>query len=189
MTFLLTAGSAYLVGYMFVYAAEHAMLRRDAEEMDRKMKALLRLKQGLEKRRTELRGEVTRIEVEHKRGNRQQFLAMKKALDLEDRRGTLVRSLGEEELRKSGKPVNKYVAKVWNESVTKAVAQQSHHASLSNDWSQPQPVEIWATNAADARALVEKFYPSSQGFSMMSLAEADVAEPEPVIVPQKAVAS
>ena len=171
LTFLVTAGVAYLIGYMFVYASEHAVLRNDAERLEERFRKLQRLRMAMDKRRNELKPQIADLAVTLKSGSRHQYLAMKKQLDLEDHHGMLVRTLGEEECRNPAKPARKFVARVVNERVAAAIRSGEQHPALSPDWARAQVVEIYAPSLAEAQALADKGYPSTLGFSVASLVE------------------
>ena len=171
LTFLVTAGVAYLIGYMFVYASEHAVLRHDSERLEERFRILQRLRMGMDKRRNELKPRIAELALTLKSGSRHQYLAMKKQLDLEDHHGMLVRTLGEEECRNPAKPARKFVARVVNERVAGAIRSGEQHPSLSADWARAQVVEIYAPSLVEAQALADKGYPSTLGFSISSLVE------------------
>lgn len=172
LTFLVTAGVAYIIGYMFVYASEHAVLRHDAERLEERFKKLQRLRQGMDKRRRDLKPRIAELALTLKSGSRHQYLAMKKQLDLEDHHGMLVRTLGEEDCRNPAKPARKFVARIVNDRVAAAVRSGEQHPSLSGDWARAQVVEVFAQSLAEARALAEKGYPTTLGFAVANLVEA-----------------
>jgi hypothetical protein len=180
LTFLVTAGIAYLVGYMFVYATEHAVLRHDSERIETRFKQMQKLRQGMDARRRDLKPRIAELALTLKSGSRHQYLAMKKQLDLEDHHGMLVRTVGEEECRNPNKPSRKFIARIVNERVSRAVKSGEEHPSLSPDWARAQVVEVWAQSLVEARALGEKAYPTSLGFVIHNLVEA------PTIVLQRA---
>lgn len=171
LTFLVTAGVAYLIGYMFVYASEHAVLRHHAERLDERFRKLQRLRQGMDARRRELKPRIAELAMTLKSGSRHQYLAMKKQLDLEDHHGMLVRTLGEEDCRNPSKPARKFVARVVNERVAAAIRSGEQHPTLSADWARAQVVEVFAQSLAEARALAEKGYPTTLGFAVANLVE------------------
>lgn len=171
LTFLVTAGVAYLIGYMFVYASEHAVLRHDSERLEERFRKLQRLRMGLDKRRNEVKPRIAELALTLKSGTRHQYLAMKKQLDLEDHHGMLVRTLGEEESRNPAKPARKFVARVVNERVAAAIRGGEQHPNLSADWARAQVVEIYAPSLVEAQAMADKGYPSTLGFSVVNLVE------------------
>jgi hypothetical protein len=172
LTFLVTGGVAYLIGYMFVYASEHAVLRHDAERLDERFKKLQRLRQGMDARRRDLKPRIAELAMTLKSGSRHQYLAMKKQLDLEDHHGMLVRTLGEEDCRNANKPARKFVARVVNERVAAALRSGEQHPTLSGDWARAQVVEVFAQSLVEARALAEKGYPTTLGFAVANIVEA-----------------
>jgi hypothetical protein len=179
LTFLVTAGVAYLIGYMFVYATEHALNRRDSERLDERFRILQRLRQGMDTRRRDLKPRVAELALTLKSGSRHQYLAMKKQLDLEDHHGMLVRTVGEEECRNPNKPPRKFLARIVNERVARSLQSGEQHPSLSPDWARAQLVEVYAQSLAEGRQLAEKSYPTSLGFVIMNIVEA------PVIIVQR----
>ncbi|HYC03617.1 MAG TPA: hypothetical protein VED40_10010 [Azospirillaceae bacterium] len=172
---LTIGGLSYLGALGITHLIEQGVVKGDAaDRLDARFSALNALSRKFQDRRTKLLPRMAKLDAELKSARRRNYMVVKRLADIEDTRDTLVRVLGEEDafLRAERVP-RKFMAAVINRLVQRAVLEQKEVPGLSKAWSRTQYVYAWALTIGDAKALIESYYPSSNGFHIVEIREPD----------------
>lgn len=100
----------------------------------------------------------------------------RKQLEQQRRRLTDILKIETQYLRVLGEELNGqkcYYAYVYNRYVEQWNQVGKSHAMLHQSWSKPQPIQIWASTIAEARALLAERFPGSYGFVVVRLVPAE----------------
>lgn len=143
---------------------EQALTRRNGLTAAASERMLLRLNHSLEQRLRKQVADLAAAEEALRGRKREHFLLKGRISDARRESTAFTRSLGEEECRNPRNPPKRFTAVVINEVMQRADSSQREHIALSPDWVRPQRIEIWASDAAMARHLLEKSCPPTLGF-------------------------
>lgn len=169
------SGLGFGIAQLVVVFGERAIERRHGTSGLRdKITRRAKLETKLEARRTERVGELKEAEGAVQDVMRRRQTLERQLKEAQKSGEQIMRLIGEEA---SGTPC--YVAMVVNKYVGTANFQQKQHAYIDSSWAQPQPVEVWARNMAEARAEVERHYPPAFGYVIARLQ--DVGAPAPAV--------
>ncbi|MBP7339966.1 hypothetical protein [Niveispirillum sp.] len=156
---------AYLFTYLMGRYAESSIqsghdLKRIEEVLPRR--SLLEAKFDL--RRSDRKARLTELQAELSELRRRRFLQEKALVDARREANSPVRIIGPE-----GQTVAKFRAWMVNRQVQQALTDRKRHPTLDMEWANPQVVEIWADNLADAKREAGRIFPMPLGFSLLNI--------------------
>jgi hypothetical protein len=175
---LCMAGIAYMAGMGAATVAESRVRERlRSENLDERHQRLLRLAQRLQKRRDDILPGLIRLDADLKSNLRANYMVTKRVSDTKISRSRLLRVLGEEEAFLRPERIQRqFVAHVVNRKMQRAQLEQKELPNLARSWGRAQMVIAYALNIADAKALVEKHFPTATGYELIDITEPDTAE-------------
>ncbi len=156
---------AYLFTYLMGRYAESSLqssvdLKRIEEVLPRR--SLLEAKFDL--RRSDRKSRLTQLQSELADLRRRRFLQEKALVDARREANSPVRIVGPE-----GQALLKFRAWMVNRQVQQALTDRKRHPTLDMEWANPQVIEIWADNLADAKREAGRIFPMPLGFSLLNI--------------------
>jgi hypothetical protein len=166
------AAPAYVAG-MGLMSTLLKRAKASGADVDARLVRGYTLVSKLEQRRRTLLPELVRQDDRTKAARRQQFIATKRETDLRASANAILRVIGEDtaSVADARRPSIKYRAVLVNRHAQRAHTEGKEHPFLSAGWAHAQLCDAWAINVKEAQAAIEKRFPSSLGFFVVSIAE------------------
>jgi len=158
---------------MFGGRAWAAAIEDGAEtlRLEKRVRAMWRISNGLQLRIDRRTGDVSAEDAKLSYLKSQHSIIRRRIQAIQQEPHQLVRLVGKEHV---GQIV--YKGELINTMVVHAAQQREVHSGFDMSWARGQPVEIYAGNLEEARALVHAAYPRALGFRLISLTLHDADE-------------
>jgi hypothetical protein len=148
------------VAHLWAAAIEQ---RAHLEELRDKVAGYARLATALQTRLDQRKDAASSVATTLFTVQRHESGLKRKVRDLELARYRFVRVVGKEQM-----PNKPYDFMVVNSSVAHQVKRGEKHPFYDNSWAVSQPVQVWAPNMEEARDELERAYPVTVGFKIVS---------------------
>lgn len=172
IAFALVAAGIALPVWLICRAIASSAISSKMGALAERHRILMRLNYGFEQRLRKRLAEAERIEADRTRHVQALARVRDRIADLQREKDSLTRSYGEEEARNERNPAQLYIARVVNEVMNKMEPGQREHLMLADDWARPQMVEVWASDVAMAKHMLERAFPVSLGYVIHGIGKA-----------------